>query len=218
MSFSAPRSFFAFLPALLLVVACSEPAEPTISLYRAVHAGDLDQVKRNLHWGADVDQLGPDGERPLHVAAAAGRYILVNLLLKEGADVDAPNRDGHSPLYVALMARRTRVAQELVAAGAQFDPNVLLRELALNDVGDRDAIRLLLAQGADINRADANGDTALHLAVSRDYRVVVKHLINAGADVNAVNGAGATPLGLALEKGSPEIGDMLRRNGAVTAP
>jgi hypothetical protein len=218
MTFSAPRSIFAFLLALLLVVACSEPAEPTISLYRAVHAGDLDQVKRNLYWGADVDQLGPDGQRPLHVAAATGRYILVELLLKEGAEVDAPNRDGQSPLYVALMARRTRVAEELVTAGAQFDPSALLRELALNDVGDRDAIRFLLAQGAKIDQADANGDTALHLAVSRDYRVVVKHLINAGADVNAVNGAGATPLAIALEVGSPEIVDMLRRNGAVAAP
>ena len=132
--------------------------------------------------------------------------------------MDAPNRDGHSPLYVALMARRARVAQQLVAAGAQFDPGALLRELALNDVGDRDAIRLLLAQGADINEKDANGDTALHLAVSRDYRVVVKHLVNAGADVNAVNGAGVTPLAIALEVGSPEIVDMLRRNGAVAVP
>jgi ankyrin repeat protein len=218
MSFSAPRFFFAFLLAPLLVVACSEPAEPTISLYRAVHAGDLDQVKRNLHWGADVDQLGPDGERPLHVAAAAGRYILVELLLKEGADLDAVNRDGHSPLYVALMARRTRVAEELVAAGAQFEPSALLRELALNDVGDRDAIRLLLAQGAEIDQADANGDTALHLAVRRGYRVVVKYLIKAGADVNAVNGAGATPLAIALDGGSPEIIDMLQRNGAVAEP
>ena len=105
-----------------------------------------------------------------------------------------------------------------MAAGAQFDPSALVRELALNDVGDRDAIRFLVAQGADLNQADANGDTALHLAVSRDYRVVVKHLINSGADVNAVNRAGATPLALALEGGSPEIVDMLRRNGAVDAP
>ncbi len=218
MSFSAPRSLFASLLALLFAVACSEPAEPTIGLYRAMHAGDLDQVKRNLYWGADVEQPGPEGERPLHVAAAAGRYVLVKLLLEEGADVDAPNGDGQSPLYVALMARRSRVAQELVAAGAQFEPSALLRELALNNVGDRDAIGFLLAQGADINQTDANGDNALHLAVSRGYRVVVKHLINAGADVNAVNGAGATPLAIALEGGSSEIVDMLQRNGAVSAP
>ena len=152
------------------------------------------------------------------MAAAADRYILVKLLLEEGADVDATDRDGHSPLYVALMARNTRVAQELVAAGAQFDPSALLRELALNDVGDRDAIGFLLAHGADINQTDANGDSALHLAVSRGYRVVVKYLIKAGADVNAVNGAGATPLAIALEGGSPEIIDMLQRNGAVAVP
>jgi ankyrin repeat protein len=48
--------------------------------------------------------------------------------------------------------------------------------------------------------------------------VVVKHLIKAGADVNAVNGAGATPLAIALDGGSPEIVDMLRRNGAVAEP
>jgi ankyrin repeat protein len=201
--------------ALLTISGCTEPDRPTISLYRAVHVGDINQLERHLHWGADVNAPDPDGNMPLHVASARGRLIVARMLLDGGAEVDARNRDGQTPLYVALMNGRTQLAQMLVQRGAQFDPDGLLREVARNGVADRDVIRYLVANGGDINSSDKNGDTPLHLAVRQGERVVAKHLIDQGADVNALNQAGEAPLDIAIRRDDSDITQLLQRNGAV---
>jgi ankyrin repeat protein len=201
--------------ALLTISGCTEPDRPTISLYRAVHVGDINQLERHLHWGADVNAPDPDGNMPLHVASARGRLIVARMLLDGGAKVDARNRDGQTPLYVALMNGRTQLAQMLVQRGAQFDPDGLLREVARNGVADRDVIRYLVANGGDINSSDKNGDTPLHLAVRQGERVVAKHLIDQGADVNALNQAGEAPLDIAIRRDDSDITQLLQRNGAV---
>jgi ankyrin repeat protein len=59
---------------------------------------------------------------------------------------------------------------------------------------DREAVRALLEQGADANRADLDGTTALHWASYRDDVETADLLIRAGASVNAANDLGATPL------------------------
>ena len=63
----------------------------------------------------------------------------------------------------------------------------------------------MLKEGADPNAPDENGDTPLHLAVSRCGRKfavldIVYALLEHGARPNAYNPAGATPLHLAAAK------------------
>lgn len=211
------RTLHSLFLALLMITGCSEPDRPTISLYRAVHAGDINQLERHLYWGADVNAPDPDGDTPLHVASARGRLIVARMLLDGGAKINAPNRDGKTPLYVALMKGRTQLADLLVKRGAKLDPNDMLHEVARNGVADRDVIRFLVANGGDINSPDEHGDTPLHLAVRQGERVVAKHLINQGADVNAVNQAGEAPLDLAVSRNDKDIIQLLERNGAVAA-
>ncbi len=69
--------------------------------------------------------------------------------------------------------------------------------------GDLDAVRALLRQGADVNRAEDDGLTALHWAAIHGDAQMAQMLIVAGANVQAKTRLGAyTPLHMAAENGN----------------
>ncbi len=106
------------------------------------------------------------------------------------APVDARNAVGDTPLHVAVA------------------------------LGDREAVRQLLARGADVNaqvRSDESyspewGNTPLHIAARDGRREMVVLLLESGADVNARNDRGVTPLHRAVNH--PEIASLLIKHGA----
>src|SRR5258708_35187854 len=72
--------------------------------------------------------------------------------------------------------------------------------------GERDAVRGLLKQGADVGAAQGDGMTALHWAAGRGAAEAAQMLIDAGANVAAVTGmAQSTPLHLASRGGSAPL-------------
>jgi ankyrin repeat protein len=76
--------------------------------------------------------------------------------------------------------------------------------------GDREAVRTLLQQGADVNMAQGDGMTALHWAAERGDADMTEMLLFAGASVKAVTRIGEyTPLHLAAKSGSAAIIGMM---------
>ncbi len=63
--------------------------------------------------------------------------------------------------------------------------------------GNKEVVRSLLNEMADVNASRSDGATALAWAVHRDDAEMAELLIRAGADVNAANEYGLTPLKLA---------------------
>ncbi|MCP3868304.1 MAG: ankyrin repeat domain-containing protein [Gammaproteobacteria bacterium] len=203
---------------VLSLTACGKPDEPTIGLYPAINNDDINQINRHIRWGTDINQVDPEGQRPLHIAAMQGSQVIVKLLLKNGADIDAPNSHDRSALYVAVMNGRTRVAELLIKEGARFNADKLLDAAVDHDLVDRDVIQLLVSRGATINRVDATGSTPLLKAIDRENRILVKHLVAQGADVNLIDNNGTTPLAAAIASNNDDIQRMLRRNGARLTP
>ncbi len=74
--------------------------------------------------------------------------------------------------------------------------------------GDKDILRSLPADRANVNTAQPDGTTALHWAVRHDDLATADALIKAGADVKAANRYGVTPMTLAATNGNPA---MIRR-------
>ncbi|MGH9784157.1 MAG: ankyrin repeat domain-containing protein, partial [Terriglobia bacterium] len=68
--------------------------------------------------------------------------------------------------------------------------------------GNREAVRSLLNDRADVNASEPDGTTALHWAVHRHDLEMTDLLIRAGADVNAANEYGVTPLSVACSNGN----------------
>ena len=82
--------------------------------------------------------------------------------------------------------------------------------------GNRDAVRTLLQQGADVNAAQGDGMSALHWAADRGDAELTAMLVYAGANPGAVTRIGQyTPLHLAARSGNVEAVKTLLGAGAA---
>lgn len=97
----------------------------------------------------------------------------------------------------------------LIGAGRVDDPLV---DAAKG--GDREALRALLSEGAEVNAQTADGSTALLWASYRDDLESAELLIRAGADPNLSNDLGATPIWAAGRNGSASMARALLEAGA----
>ncbi len=68
------------------------------ALYNACRDGDLQEVKRLLAAGADVNAY-IHGSRPLHVAVDRERVDVVRFLLDNGAYIDEAVNDGYRETF-----------------------------------------------------------------------------------------------------------------------
>jgi len=123
------------------------------------------------------------GSTPLIRAATNGDLEVVKLLLQNGANVNLMMADRQT----ALMA---------VLAGRAPEPQAL------------EIIRVLHEAGADVNvialinhREESRGGTALHYAVRKRYKEVIKKLAEYGIDMNARDQDGLTALDYTQSRG-----------------
>ena len=81
--------------------------------------------------------------------------------------------------------------------------------------GNRDAVKQLLKQAADVNAAQGDGMTALHWAAMKNDAELAQTLLYAGANVKATTRIGAyTPLLLAAKNGAATAITPLLKSGA----
>ncbi len=75
--------------------------------------------------------------------------------------------------------------------------------------------KLLIENGADVDRTDGDGSTPLHIAAGRGHIAVVDFLVGNGADPDAENDRGSTPLQAAAEEGEVGVMEALIAGGAT---
>ena len=103
------------------------------------------------------------------------------------------------------------IGQTGIRLHADTAPHRLLDALK---AGDRNAVRLLARNPAEINSAEADGTTPLHWAVRADDLDTVRVLLDGGANARAANRYGVTPLTLAATNGNAAIIVLLLNAGA----
>ena len=179
--------------------------------------GDVDEVRKLLAQGLDVNAGDYDSRTTLHLAAAEGNVRVVQVLLQEGADVQVTDRWGHEPLHDAIVAKHEAVADLLAENGAELhydNPAGMLCSAAAS--GDVDQLNRMVAYGISPNAADYDGRTALHLASSEGNMKVVEMLIfnpHTKADVNVQDRWKNTPLDDAVSRGHELICMLLYEAG-----
>jgi ankyrin repeat protein len=159
------------------------------ALMRAVQNDDAARVKTLIADGANVDELDPNGDAPLVMAAYLGHTEIVRLLLEAGADVRAVDPGMKATaLHAAAYAGRT------------------------------DAARLLIQHGIDIDKqGPRNGYTALHDAIWQNNIETARVIIDAGANLTLASHTGETPLDFARAKHRKEIVAMIEQRQARQA-
>jgi uncharacterized protein len=150
-----------------------------LDIFEASALGDCLRVEPLLRQDAMlVHATSADGWAPLHLAAAFGGFHATTLLLAHGAHVHRFSRNPmhNQPLHACIALGR-----------------------------DCETVRLLIAQGADVNMAQAGGYTPLHQAAAAGLEELTRILLEAGADPARPCHQGKMPVDYARERGHAAV-------------
>jgi len=100
------------------------------------------------------------------------------------------------------------------AGAAVYGEERVPKLIAAVKAGNRDAVRALVKQPAEVKATDRDGTTALHWAVRADDLDTTRLLLRSGADPSAATREGITPLALAAVNGSGAATQALLEAGA----
>lgn len=93
--------------------------------------------------------------------------------------------------------------------------NAVPIHFACKEDDDPSSIKLLIDNGADINKEDRGGRALIHIATTRDCIKIVKYWIEKGVSIDQKNPAfGSTPLSIAVANGHYELTKYLLEVGA----
>jgi len=128
------------------------------------------------------------------------RYDLIDEYLKKGGDINKTNSFGMTFLMIAC-DKGSKLGRHKYA-----DWNDGPYESVL------ELIDYLIENGADVNRRDRDGNTALYFACGVEERM--ERILNAGADINYKNNKGETALIEAARLNYPITTEQLLKLGA----
>ncbi len=160
--------------------------------------GNVEEVKRAIEIGIEIDELGAKGYTALMVAAYYGHRSIVKMLLGAGANPSLLSDD--DGLGVGMTAL-------ILAAGSFFASN------------RQEIVKLLIAGGADPNQRGVGGKTAIFAAAlaGSGYKDCVETLIAAGADLDLRDDRGYTVLTAVAAAENYQMLNLLMQAGASTA-
>ena len=111
---------FLFLSAFALAsVSATGATNISLEMLTAAKAGNLDDVRRLIANGEDVNATSAEGVTALMVAAAANQVAVVNALLESGADARMKTASGKTAAFFASGKGNTEVASILEEAASK---------------------------------------------------------------------------------------------------
>ena len=129
-----------------------------------------------------VHDSSADGWAPLHLAAAFGGHEATALLLTHGAHI---HRFSRNPMHNQPLHACIALSQNI------------------------ETVRLLIAQGADVNMEQAGGYTPLHQAAAAGHAELTEILLEAGANPSCLCNQGKTPADYARERNHQGVLEQL---------
>jgi ankyrin repeat protein len=170
-----------------------------------------------LAHGARTSDINFKLETPLHTSARSGVAEVVPLLLEAAADTQARDILGRTPTHAAVEKRHdkdgiisnpdTSVLQSLMDT---WDHRKTLSHLSIKDNNGMtplllacdqqslfDVVRLFFVPDINLNAADINGYTVLHICVRHGWFIEVEMLIELGVEIHVSDKNGERPIELA---------------------
>jgi ankyrin repeat protein len=187
------------------------------ALHAAVLRGDGDLVKTLVAHGADIHAKLRNGTpsryyskdyafneelvgaTAMWLAARFGEPDIIRTLVAAGADANGALADGTTVLMGAILPTRGIGAFRLGDRRERYQGagDIALKADGEDEAITVDVVKCLLDLGSDVNAANQEGDTAVHIAVGMAANRVVQLLADRGADMHAKNKKGQTALAVA---------------------
>ncbi|MHC4630332.1 MAG: ankyrin repeat domain-containing protein, partial [Planctomycetota bacterium] len=181
--------------------------------------------------GADINAKHEDGWTALHWAVGTAQKDLVELLIAKGAKINSTDWKGETPLYWAVHRhvdaeeRLSRNDADIIAKTKIKDtarlesPRQTMKQYYLTMSNTlKDVSKLLIANGADVNAKNNDGDTPLIEAAKGADKELVGLLVASGADVNAKGRDDLTAVDNAAQQGRTDIVKFLLAKDADIGP
>ena len=185
-------------------------------VHGAIGVGNFDILKFMVERGADLDLENELGQTALEVAVIEEQAEVVATLLQLGFDPNGTH-EGVPLLHFALDKKLLEITSLLLSHRANPDVPDIEGRLPLTKVLHRGifergttrqkkiALARTLIPYADVNRPDASGRLALHMAADYDRGEVVEELFERNADPDLFDDRGESPLMTAIRRGHSDI-------------
>ena len=187
-----------------------QPLKPPIEvlnseLLDASYGGSMEEVKRLLLMGADINTKNEFGSTPFKLAVVNNNVNVVELFLQLGQDPNKESVDetvsGGTPLMSAAANGNIELVKLLLKFGAKPDYPTSGRHTALmSATGHTEIFKILVNHGANIHARDNYGRTVLIWAALHGTEEVVALLCEMGADPEIKDKGGNTAVSEAKNK------------------
>lgn len=144
--------------------------------------GNIDEVKRLLSTGTDVNTTDDQGITPLMMAAMGDAVDVARLLINSHAGLDLADILGMTALHHAAALGSTSVAEALIIAGANVNAAAEIRHGVWEQVC-----------ACPCHEDQSQGETALHFAARNGHSKTVSLLLKSRADIHAQTLYSETP-------------------------
>ena len=181
-----------------------------MALWVVCRNGNLEEVRRLIQEGHNVNIRSEYGTTPLMQAASEGHDQVVEELIRVGAHVNVKDNVKQTALYWSSWYGHWSVVRRLCAAGADInvqDQGGVTPLMRAAWDGSDEIVCELIRAGASVNVVTrhkwcgvggaAAGSTALHFAASNNHFKCGVLLVEAGADMTVRNMDSKSPLDLA---------------------
>lgn len=192
------------------------------AIHYAAEAGDVEELRRLIKEGANIDAVTGEGFTALMMALSQNRFDAAMVLIESGANLTSATAEGFTPLAYGADKGNPDVVRAMIERKANPGRSGQRNGTALlsaAQAGSTEVVRLLLAMpGIKVNDTNENGWTAMHCAARQNHPDIVAMLAAAGGDLNAKDDWQRTPLQLAVNYGCIDAVAALLKAGADVNP
>ncbi|GGI25496.1 ankyrin repeat domain-containing protein [Pedobacter mendelii] len=168
--------------------------------------------------GLSLNSTDAEGHNAFGYAARTGNIEVLKALIIKGVPVDNSailmaaegSRRGPAPIEVFQYLESLKIKPTIISKDGSNVLHAIVRRPGQNEL-----IKHFIAEGVDVNQADADGNTVLmNAAMSNRDTSVYAILLPKVKSINQTNAKGLTVLAIAVTSNSPSIVSLLIENGA----
>jgi ankyrin repeat protein len=185
-------------------------------LFYAVKNADVDEIKRLLETGIDINQKAIKDFTPLMIACLKDSYEIVKLLLIKGANPDAQNIYGSTCLHYMVDTGKKQISELLISHGADVNITDKNGRTPLFYSKNIQMVNLLYDKGSELDKIDEFGWTYLIYCINKNFREGIEFCLNQGVNINHKDNFSKTPMIYAVQNDDYQTFKQLVDKGADT--